>query len=70
MTEFWQWLTEEHLYEYIGAYMSLASALTLFTGLPVAYALGGVSLIFGLIAIWLDLFDIQVFFAMECLIHG
>ena len=70
MAEFWQWLIEDHLYEYIGAYMFLALALTLFTGLPVAYALGGVSLIFGLFAIWLDLFDIQVFFAVVNRIWG
>ena len=39
MIEFWEWLTEDHLYEYIGAYMFLALALALFTGLPVAFAL-------------------------------
>ena len=55
MLEFWEWLIDDHLYEYIGAYMFLALALTLFTGLPVAIALGGVSLIFGLISIWLDI---------------
>ena len=41
----------DHLYDYIGAYMFLALALTLFTGLPVAIALGGISVIFGGLAI-------------------
>lgn len=68
--EFWHWLVEDHLYEYIGAYMFLALALTLFTGLPVAYALGGVSLIFGLISIWLDVIDFQVFFAVVNRVWG
>ena len=31
----------DHLYEFIGAYMFLVLALMLFTGLPVAIALGG-----------------------------
>lgn len=70
MVEFWEWLVDDHLYEYIGAYMFLALALTLFTGLPVAIALGGVSLVFGLISIWLDIFDIQVFFAVVNRIWG
>ena len=47
--EFWEWFIDDHLYDYIGAYMFLALALTLFTGLPVAYALGGVSVVFGMI---------------------
>ncbi len=68
--EFLDWLFNDHLYEYIGAYMFLALALTLFTGLPVAYALGGISLIFGLISIWLDILDIQVFFAVVNRIWG
>ncbi len=70
MAEFWEWLVDDHLYEYIGAYMFLALALTLFTGLPVAIALGGISLIFGLIAIWLEIVDINVFFAVVNRIWG
>ncbi|MDJ0894356.1 MAG: TRAP transporter large permease subunit [Alphaproteobacteria bacterium] len=70
MIEFWEWLIDDHLYEYIGAYMFLALALTLFTGLPVAFALGGVSLIFGCIAVWLDIVDFQVFFAVINRIWG
>ncbi|MEM7237566.1 MAG: TRAP transporter large permease subunit, partial [Pseudomonadota bacterium] len=70
MAEFWEWLIDDHLYEYIGAYMFLALALGLFTGLPVAFALGGVSLIFGLIAVWIDAVDFQVFFAVINRIWG
>ncbi len=70
MYAFWEWLIDDHLYEYIGAYMFLALALTLFTGLPVAFALGGVSLIFGTLAVWLDVVDFQVFFAVVNRIWG
>jgi len=52
----------DHLYEFIGAYMFLVLALTLFTGLPVAIALGGVSTIFGLVAWQLDFVDFAVFY--------
>jgi len=40
-------LIYDHFYVFIGAYMFPALALVLFTGMPVAYALGGVALIFG-----------------------
>lgn len=52
----------DHLYVYIGAYMFLALALMLFTGLPVAIALGGVSVLFGLAAIHLEFLDFAVFY--------
>lgn len=52
----------DHLYVYIGAYMFLALALMLFTGLPVAIALGGVSVLFGLVAIQLEFLDFAVFY--------
>ncbi len=52
----------DHLYEYLGAYMFVTLALMLFTGLPVAFALGGVSVIFGLLGIWLELIDFNTFF--------
>ena len=55
-------LIYDHFYEYIGAYMFPALALILFTGMPVAYALGGVALIFGLVGIWLEVLDFAVFF--------
>ena len=70
MTELWTWFVEDHLYEYIGAYMFLSLALALFTGLPVAIALGGVSLIWGLIAIWLDILDFNIFFGVINRIWG
>ena len=60
--EFWTWFIDDHLYEYIGAYMFVALALMLFTGLPVCYALGGVSLIFALIATWIDAINFQEYF--------
>ena len=68
--EFWTWFIDDHLYEYIGAYMFLSLALALFTGLPVAIALGGVSLIWGIIAIWLDILDINIFFGVINRIWG
>ena len=70
MIEFWTWFVEDHLYEYIGGYMFLTLALALFTGLPVAIALGGVSLIWGLIAIWLDILDMNIFFGVINRIWG
>lgn len=60
--EFIEWFLDDHLYEYIGGYMFLALAMALFTGLPVAFALGGISLIFGFIAIEIDALDWAVFF--------
>ena len=60
--EFWEWLIEDHLYEYIGAYMFLCLALMLFSGLPVAYALGGTSLIFAILATWIDAISFKEFF--------
>ena len=70
LAEWWDWFLWDHLYEYIGAYMFLALALTLFTGLPVAYALGGVSVVFGLISIWLEIFDLNIYFAVVNRIWG
>jgi len=61
MMELWE-IIYDHLYVYIGAYMFVALALTLFTGMPVAFALGGVSVIFGVAAIWLDFLDFAVFY--------
>ncbi|MEM7056962.1 MAG: TRAP transporter large permease subunit [Pseudomonadota bacterium] len=62
LLEFWEWFIDDHLYEYIGAYMFLALACMLFTGLPVCYALGGTSLIFALIATWIGAINFQEFF--------
>jgi TRAP-type mannitol/chloroaromatic compound transport system permease large subunit len=63
-------LIYDHLYEFIGGYMFLALALMLFTGMPVAFALGGVALIFGLVGIWLDVLDFAVFFQVVQRIWG
>lgn len=60
----------DHLYEFIGAYMFLVLALTLFTGLPVAIALGGVSTLFGLIAWKLEFIDFAVFYQVVQRIWG
>jgi TRAP-type mannitol/chloroaromatic compound transport system permease large subunit len=60
--EFLEWFIDDHLYEYIGGYMFLALACALFTGLPVAFALGGISLIFGVIGIMIGVLDWAVFF--------
>ena len=55
-------LIYDHLYVYIGGYMFIALALMIFTGLPVAMALGGVSVMFGLTAIAMGFLDFAVFF--------
>ena len=63
-------LIYDHLYVYIGAYMFLVLALTLFTGMPVAFALGGVALLFGLLGIWIEVLDFAVFFQIVQRIWG
>jgi len=63
-------LIYDHLYEFIGGYMFLALALMLFTGMPVAFALGGVALIFGLLGIWIGVLDFAVFFQVVQRIWG
>ena len=59
--EFWDSLYD-HLYDYMAAWMFLALALLLFTGMPVAIALGGVATVFALGAIALDFLDWPIFF--------
>jgi len=61
LMELWEPIYD-HLYDYIGAYMFLALALMLFTGMPVAIALGGVSTLFALWAIHLDFLDFPIFY--------
>ena len=63
-------LIYDHFYVFIGAYMFPALALVLFTGMPVAYSLGGVALIFGFVGIWLDVLDFAVFFQIVQRIWG
>ena len=48
----------DHFEEYVGAYMFLCLALTLFTGLPVAVALGGVAIIFAYLGVYFDYLDL------------
>lgn len=64
-----EWLYD-HLYEYLGGYMFLALALSLFTGLPVAIALGGVAMIFGFMGMYLDIVDFAEFFNVPNRIWG
>ena len=56
-----EWLFD-HLYEYLGGYMFLALAMALFTGFPVALALGGVAMMFGFLGIYFDLVSFNEFF--------
>ena len=48
----------DHFEEYVGAYMFLCLALTLFTGLPVAVALGGIAIIFAYLGVYFDYLDL------------
>ncbi|MFK7965053.1 MAG: TRAP transporter large permease subunit [Burkholderiaceae bacterium] len=60
----------DHMYEYVGAYMFLCLALMLFTGLPVAFALGGIAVLFGFFGVYLELLDFAVFFQVIQRIWG
>ena len=61
MFELWE-IIYDHLYVYIGAYMFLVLALMLFTGMPVAFALGGSAVIFALVSISLEFLEFPVFY--------
>ena len=65
-------LVYDHLYDYIGAYMFLVLALMLFTGLPVAIALGGVATLAGLLVWLLDFgfVDLKTFFQVVSRVWG
>lgn len=56
MIELWQ-IIHDHLYESLGIYMFLTLVALMFTGFPVAYALGGTATIFGWIAILLGIIE-------------
>jgi tripartite ATP-independent transporter DctM subunit len=60
----------DHLYVYIGAWMFLALALTLFTGIPVPFALGGVATLTALLAIRLDFLEWPVFYQVVQRVWG
>ncbi len=47
----------DHFEEFIGAYMFLCLGLTLFTGLPVAVALGGIAIIFAYLGVYFEYLD-------------
>ena len=61
MIESWQ-LVADHLYEFMGAYMFLALVAMMFTGIPVAFALGGTAILFGGAGIFLDIVGPNGFF--------
>jgi len=69
MLELWE-VIYDHLYVYIGAYMFLALALMLFTGMPVAFAVGGVSTLFAFWAIYLEFLDWPIFYQVIQRIWG
>ena len=60
----------DHLFDYLGAYMFLALALTIFTGIPVAVAIGGVALVFGFLGILIEALDFNEFFIVLPRIWG
>ncbi|MEM7044653.1 MAG: TRAP transporter large permease subunit [Pseudomonadota bacterium] len=49
----------DHFEEFIGAYMFLCLGLTLFTGLPVAVALGGIAIIFSYLGVYFEYLDMS-----------
>jgi TRAP-type mannitol/chloroaromatic compound transport system permease large subunit len=59
-----------HVTDYLGAYMFLVLAITLFTGLPVAIAVGGVAMVFGFIGVALGVVSIEEFFNVPNRIWG
>jgi TRAP-type mannitol/chloroaromatic compound transport system permease large subunit len=69
MLELWE-VIYDHLYVYIGAYMFLALALMLFTGMPVAFAVGGISTLFAFWAIYLEFLDWPIFYQIIQRIWG
>ncbi|MGI9450729.1 MAG: TRAP transporter large permease [Geminicoccaceae bacterium] len=47
----------DHFEEFVGAYMFLCLGLTLFTGLPVAVALGGIAIFFAYLGVFFEYLD-------------
>ena len=56
MLELWSPLYD-HLYDFLGAYMFLALMVLMFSGLPVAFVLGGTATVFGCIAILIGILE-------------
>ena len=63
-------LIYDHLYDFLGVYMFLTLMVLMFTGLPVAFALGGTATLFGGIAILLGVMDANSFFLLVNRIWG
>ncbi len=60
----------DHFAEYLGAYMFLSLGFILFTGLPVALAVGGIAMIFGFLGIYFEVVSINEFFNVPNRIWG
>ena len=60
----------DHFAEFLGGYMFIALALILFTGLPVALAVGGVAMIFGFLGIYFEVVSFREFFNVPNRIWG
>lgn len=69
MFEFWS-PAYDHIYDYLGAYMFLALMLLMFSGLPVAFVLGGTATLFGAIAIFMDIIEPSSMFLLIGRIWG
>ena len=63
-------LVHDHLYDYLGIYMFLSLVALMFTGFPVAFALGGTATIFGGFAILLGIIDPNSMFLMVNRVWG
>lgn len=63
-------LVHDHLYDYLGIYMFLSLVALMFTGFPVAFALGGTATIFGGIAILLGIIDPNSMFLLVNRVWG
>ncbi len=63
------WIVEVDT-EWLGPSMFLGALMLLATGYPVAFALGGVAIIFGAIGIALEVFDLSLFTAMPQRLFG
>ena len=69
MLEIWS-VVYDHLYVYIGAWMFLVLALTLFTGIPVPFALGGISVATALLSISMGILEWPVFYQIVQRVWG
>ena len=56
--------------DYLPVFMFLGLAFGLFSGIPVAFVVGGVGLLFGFIGMFFDMFAFQEFFNIPVRIWG